>query len=93
MFFDKINPFFFFLAFAIGLFMSYILAPKKEIIIKFPTPENSDKVTYKDSDDNCFKIKATKTECPKDQNKIKDQPIQEDYVVDDNYDAEISYDK
>jgi hypothetical protein len=79
MFFDKIHAFYFFLAFAIGLFFCYITSPKPELVLKFPSPYNVGKVVYHDKANNCYKYKADKVECPADKKLVKDQPILEDF--------------
>lgn len=75
MFFDKINPLYFILAFAVGLLYCYITKPKPTVIVKFPSPVNSGKVTYKKEDGSCYKYKADKDTCPADKSLIKAQPI------------------
>ena len=79
MFFDKLNPLAFFLAFALGLFMCYITKPTPQLVVKFPSPQNADKVVYNNGDDGCFKIKAEEVSCPLDKNLIKPQPIVEGF--------------
>jgi|UniRef100_A0A6C0BGU3 hypothetical protein len=79
MFFDKINPLAFFLAFAVGLFLCYITHPAPEVVVKFPSPYNAGNVTYKDKANTCFKFKADKVECPINKELIKPQPILENY--------------
>lgn len=76
-FFERIHPFYFFLAFGIGLFFCYITNPKPELVIKFPSPYNAGKILYKDKADSCYKYKADKVECPIDKSLIKEQPITE----------------
>lgn len=76
MFFDKLHPLSFFLAFAFGLFLCYISQPQPEIIVKFPSPYNAGQVTYKDKAQNCFKFKAEKSTCPTDKALIKPQPLE-----------------
>ena len=73
---DYINPTAFFIALAIGLFFTYILAPPKKIIIKWPTPENAGKIIYKDKADSCYKYKANEIPCPDDKSEIKNISIQ-----------------
>jgi hypothetical protein len=73
---DYIYTFSFFIAIAIGLFISYIYAPTKKIIIKWPTPENSEKIVYKDDADTCYKYKANEVPCPDDKSQIKKTNIQ-----------------
>lgn len=77
--FAKINPFYFFIAFAIGLFFVYIVTPPPEVIVKFPSPFNAGKIVYKDKSDTCYVYKADNVACPKDKSAIKPQPLFEDY--------------
>ncbi len=74
---SKVHPLFFLLSFAIGLFFCYISQPKPQIVMKFPSPYNAGKITYRDDDDNCYKYKAEKVECPVDKSLIKPQPVVE----------------
>ena len=73
---DYINPFVFIIAFCVGIFLTYISTPPPKIVIKYPNPDNVDKVTYKDSADTCYKYKAEKVQCPADKSKIEKVPIQ-----------------
>tara|TARA_B110000908_G_C9898500_1_gene289966 strand:+ start:138 stop:389 length:252 start_codon:yes stop_codon:yes gene_type:complete len=66
----------FLISFSIGLLLVYCTLPKPDIIIKFPTPVNSDFISYKDEADNCFKYKTEETDCPADKSLIKTIPIQ-----------------
>jgi hypothetical protein len=75
MFFDKIKPVYFFIAFALGLLFCYISKPKPTVVIKFPSPLNSDQITYKHDDGSCYKIKANKETCPLDKDLIRPQPL------------------
>ena len=74
---DKIDPLFFFISLCVGLFLCYITAPTPDIIIKYPTPENSDKLVFRDKADNCYKFVSNEVECPKDISEISDIPIDE----------------
>lgn len=76
---QKINVFYFILAFAIGLFVCYIMAPAPEVVMKFPSPYNAGSVLYKDKSDTCYRYRADRVECPLDRSKIKPQPIMEDF--------------
>lgn len=78
MLFDKIQPLYFFIAFAVGILYCYISSPKPKLIMKFPSPYNAGKVVYSDKADNCYKYKADKVDCPIDKSVIKDQPIIDD---------------
>lgn len=74
---SKIHPLYFLLSFAFGLFICYIMKPKPTVVVKFPSPLNAGTITYRDTNDNCYKYKAEKTQCPLDQSQIKPQPIGE----------------
>lgn len=78
MFFERIRPLYFFLAFAVGIFFCYITNPKPEVVLKFPSPFNAGKITYHDKANTCYKYEANKVDCPVDQALIKDQPLVHD---------------
>ncbi len=79
---SRINSFYFFVSFAIGLLFVYVSAPAPEVVVKFPSPYNAGKVTYKDKSDTCYKYKADKVLCPIDKSIIKPQPLFEDFDAD-----------
>ena len=66
----------FIISFAIGLFFIYVLGPKMKKILIYPSPENVDKVLFKDNADNCFYFKEVQVNCPEDETKIFSIPIQ-----------------
>ena len=66
----------FLISFAIGLFFVYILGPEMKTIYVYPTPENVNKILFKDKADNCFRLVEEIVECPKDKSKISVVPIQ-----------------
>ena len=74
-----LNLFYFFGAFAVGMFIVYISTPPPQVILKFPSPYNAGKVIYSDKADNCYKYSAQDVACPLDTNLIKPQPILEDF--------------
>jgi hypothetical protein len=67
------EPSYFFVAFFIGMFLVYISVPTPEVIIRYPTPHNSGKMTYKDTADMCYVYDAKEVECSKD---AIDTPLQ-----------------
>lgn len=59
-----------------GLFLSYILAPKKRVIYVYPNPSNTDKLQFKDKADNCFKFQKQEVACPKNDKDIEEYKVQ-----------------
>jgi hypothetical protein len=76
MIFDYISLPVFIISFAIGLFFIYILGPEMKVIHVYPSPENVDKILFKDKADNCFYFEEQEVECPKDESQISQIPIQ-----------------
>jgi len=67
----------FLISFALGLFFVYIYGSQKKTIYIYPSPENIDKILYRDKALNCFKFNEIEVECPKDQTLINNIPLQE----------------
>ena len=65
-----INVKVFIISVSIGLFLNYITLNPPKIVHIYPTPQNFDKIQYKDSSNTCFGIKATEKICPSDPSKI-----------------------
>ena len=66
----------FLLSLAVGIFFVYLFQSELNVVYVYPTPDNENKILYKDKIDNCFKFKAEEVECPDDKSKIKNIPIQ-----------------
>ena len=66
----------FFMSLAIGLFFIYAWGPEMKTIYIYPSPENVEKILFKDNADNCFYLKPVEVKCPKDLSKIATIPIQ-----------------
>jgi len=66
----------FIISLAIGLFIVYIWGPDEHVVYVFPTPDNASRIQYKDNADNCFRFKATETNCPTDEGDISRIPVQ-----------------
>jgi len=76
MFFKYISLKIFLISLAIGLLFVYLSNPDPTIIYVYPTPDNVNKITYKDKASNCFKFGATEVMCPKNKKDIKTIPLQ-----------------
>jgi hypothetical protein len=76
MFFNKISISVFLISLCIGIFFVYIFGSDRKIIYVYPTPENVNKILYKDKADNCFQLDSKEVKCPTDSSKITNIPIQ-----------------
>ena len=63
-------------SFAIGLFFVYVYGPEMKTIYIYPSPENIDKIIFKDKADNCFRYEANEIKCPKDNSILSKIPLQ-----------------
>ena len=66
----------FLISVAVGLFFVYLSQPTPKVIYVYPTPDNIDKVQYKDKAVNCFQFEAEEVRCPSDRTTIKPIPVQ-----------------
>ena len=66
----------FLISVAIGLFFVYLSQPSPTTIYVYPTPDNINKVQYKDKADNCFQFETQEVRCPSDKTTIKPIPVQ-----------------
>ena len=71
-----IDPIIFLISLCIGLFYVYLSTDKPEIIIKYPSPYNTDKIVYTDKAGMCYKYAIEKVLCPLDKTKINSIKIQ-----------------
>lgn len=67
----------FIISFIVGLLYNYISKPELKKVYVYPTPDNIDKIQYKDLLNNCFTFKYKKLNCYEvDQNILKNIPMQ-----------------
>jgi hypothetical protein len=59
----------------IGIIGIIFVKPSKNVVYKYPTPENSGKLVYKDKNGICYKYNAKQLDCDKNESRIKDFPI------------------
>lgn len=67
---DYIDVRAFFIAFFIGMMITYVFAPPKKYIIQYPTPDTVDQKVYRDHADVCYKYQVKEVTCPSDKSKI-----------------------
>ena len=71
---------YFIISFAIGILYVYLVQPKKELVYRFPNPNNIDKTIYTDKNENCYKYEVEEKKCTElSKDQIKVQPIVEDF--------------
>lgn len=70
----------FIIALALGLFFVYITRPKEKIVYVYPTPQNVDKLLFKDLADTCYHFNSEEVNCENASgsilNKILNIPVQ-----------------
>lgn len=71
---DYINPYVFIVSFTIGVLLTYLFKPAPTVIVKYPTPYNAGKITYKDDAGTCYRYRAIKVKC---NDKASGYPIQQ----------------
>ena len=59
----------------IGIIGILVIKPEKSVVYKYPTPDNSEKVLYKDKNGICYKYKAVKVDCDKNESRLKSYPL------------------
>jgi hypothetical protein len=73
----NINPYYFLISLAVGMFLVYVTTPPPEVIIEYPTPENAGKVIYKEDNNlGCYTYMAKKVSCPINDEDIAKIPYQ-----------------
>jgi hypothetical protein len=63
------------LGLVIGIMGVMFIKPQMNITYKYPTPETSGKVIYKDSNGVCYKYNAKEVNCDKNESRLKDFPL------------------
>lgn len=59
----------------VGIIAIFLIKPPQNIIYKYPTPETSGKITYKDKNGVCYKYSAKEVDCDKNEARLKDFPL------------------
>ena len=53
----------FIISLAIGLLMVYLYHPQPTIVYVYPTPDNINKILFKDKANNCYKFTKNEVSC------------------------------
>ena len=67
----------FIISLALGLLMVYLSTPGPDIIYVYPTPENINKIQYKDETGTCFGFTQQEVSCPTNETLMRKYPMQE----------------
>lgn len=65
----------FILGIVVGIVGIYYVPAQKNIVLKYPTPETVDKITYKDKNGICYKYTAMAVDCDSNAGRLKQFPI------------------
>jgi hypothetical protein len=60
---------------AIGVIALIFVKPEMNVVYKYPNPESSDKIIYKDKNGICYAYSPTKVDCDKNEDKLKNFPL------------------
>ena len=73
---DYISIPIFVISFILGFVFIYIVGPATKTIFVYPSPENVNKILFKDNASNCFYFDEQEVNCPADLSAISTIPIQ-----------------
>jgi hypothetical protein len=59
----------------LGIFGIYFMKPEATIVFKYPTPENTGKLTYKDKNGVCYQYAGKDVSCDANEAKLKTYPL------------------
>ena len=71
-----INIKIFIISLSVGLFIAYIMGEQAKTVYVYPTPDNINKVLYKDDANNCYAYNPVEVDCNKHKNDISQIPGQ-----------------
>ena len=63
------------LGLVLGIIGIYFLKPEAMIVYKYPTPDNSGKLTYRDKNGVCYKYTGKEVNCDANEAKLKTYPL------------------
>jgi len=59
----------------IGVIALIYVKPEKNVVYKYPNPESSEKIIYKDKNGICYAYSPKKVDCDKNEDKLKNFPL------------------
>ena len=59
----------------IGVIALIFVKPEMNVVHKYPNPESSDKIIYKDKNGICYAYSPKKVDCDKNEDKLKNFPL------------------
>ena len=59
----------------IGVIALIFVKPEKNVVYKYPNPEQSEKIIYKDKNNVCYAYAPKKVDCDKNEDKLKNFPL------------------
>jgi hypothetical protein len=59
----------------VGIIGILFMKPSQNIVYKYPTPETSEKVVYKDKNGVCYTYKANPVDCDKNEARLRNFPL------------------
>jgi len=59
----------------IGVVALIYVKPEKNVVYKYPNPESSEKIIYKDKNGICYAYSPKKVDCDKNEDKLKNFPL------------------
>jgi hypothetical protein len=60
---------------AIGIIAILCIKPEENAVHVYPHPDIAEKTIYKDKNGVCYRYRATKVDCDKNEDKLKDFPL------------------
>jgi len=57
----------------VGIYYAPVM--QQNIVLKYPTPESVDKITYKDKNGICYKYSAKEVNCDSNEGRLKSFPL------------------
>jgi hypothetical protein len=60
----------------VGIIAQFVIKPEQKTIVRYPEPSKADSLTFRDSNNTCFKFKASEVECNTNEGNLLDFPLQ-----------------